>query len=287
MANNIHPQACVEPGAQLGDNVTVEAFAVVKSGVTLEDGVVIKSHAYITGDTTIGARTIVYPSASIGTAPQSISFQGEKTKILIGSDCQIREFVTINSSNGEGTSVQIGNNCLLMAYCHVAHNCTIGNHVVMANHATLAGHIILGDYVIVGGMTAVHQFVRIGRNAMVGGMSRVSHDVPPYTLGAGMPFKFGGLNLIGLKRHGFPLEVRSKLSAAFRHVYRSGLHLDDALAKIEDEIEQVPEVAYWVEFCRTSRRGLIGLQGDHEGATMLEDGTTDNGEVALSALQMS
>lgn len=259
--SKIHPTAIIEPGAILGENVTVEAYAVIKSTVTLGDNVVIKSHAYIDGNTTIGDETVIYPFASIGTKTQHLKFRGEKTFVKIGKKCEIREFVTINSSSGENTTVKVGDFCLIMAYCHIAHNCELGNHVVMSNNATLAGHVIVEDYGIVGGLTPVHQFVRIGTYAMVGGMSRVTHDIPPYTIGAGIPFKFGGLNLVGLKRHGFSLETRQALSKTFRLMYRSKLMPNEALARIEEEIEPIPQILRWLDFCRQSKRGLMGLHG--------------------------
>lgn len=258
---NIHPSAVIEPGAKVGNNVTVEAFAVIKGTVTLEDNVVIKSHVYIDGHTTIGAGTVVWPSASIGTKTQDLKFKGEKTYVIIGKNCEIREFVTINSSCNEGSVVRIGDNCLIMAYCHVAHNCEIGNRVIMANNAMLAGHVVVEDNAIIGGMTPVHQFSRIGQYAMVGGFSRITHDVPPYTIGAGSPYKLGGLNLVGLKRHGFSLEERRALAKAFRFVYRSGLRMSEALDQIESELDMGPHVQHWIDFCRNSKRGLIGFQG--------------------------
>lgn len=259
--SNVHPLAYVESGARIGKNVTIEPFAVVKGTVTLEDNVVIKSHAYIDGNTTIGEGTVIYPGASIGTKSQDLKYHGEKTFVTIGKKCEIREFVTINSSSGEGTSVKVGNNCFIMAYCHIAHNSVIGNNVVMSNNATLAGHVTIEDNAIIGGLTPIHQFVRIGTFAMVGGMSRVPHDVPPYTIGAGIPFKFGGLNIIGLKRNGFSLETRRALSQAFKLMYRSKLHPEEALRKIEEEVPPLPEVLHWIRFCKETKRGLIGLQG--------------------------
>jgi len=260
--SQIHSLAVVEPGAKIGNNVTIEPFAVVKGTVTLEDNVVIKSHAYIDGHTTIGEGTIIWPSASIGTKTQDLKFRGEKTFVIIGKNCEIREFTTINSSCQENSIVRIGDNCLIMAYCHVAHNCEIGNRVIMANNANLAGHVTVEDFAVIGGMTPVHQFSRIGAYSMVGGFSRITHDIPPYTIGAGAPYKLGGLNLVGLKRHGFPFEVRKSLTQAFRYTYRSGLHLDEALEKIESEVSDNPHVKHWVEFCRASRRGLIGSFGE-------------------------
>jgi UDP-N-acetylglucosamine acyltransferase len=270
--SNIHPQAIVEPGAQIGNNVTVEAFAVVKRTVTLGDNVTIKSHAYIDGNTQIGEGTIIWPGASIGTKTQDLKFQGETTYVVIGKRCEIREFVTINSSCQENSTVRIGDDCLIMAYCHVAHNCEIGNRVVMSNSAMLAGHVIVGDCAIIGGMTPVHQFSRIGSYAMVGGFSRVPRDIPPYTVGGGFPYKFGGVNIIGLKRNKFPLEVRIALSKAFKITYRMGLHLEDAIRQIEKEVGSHKEVQHWIDFCKTSKRGLIGLEGvTRNGAAANED----------------
>jgi UDP-N-acetylglucosamine acyltransferase len=260
--SKIHPLAVIEPGAKLGKNVTVEAYAIVKENVVLEDDVVIKSHAYIDGYTTIGAGTIVWPSASIGTKTQDLKFHGEKTYVVIGKNCEIREFVTINSSCQENSVVRIGDHCLIMAYCHVAHNCEVGNRVIMANNAMLAGHVVVEDYAIIGGMTPIHQFSRIGRYAMVGGFSRITHDVPPYTIGAGSPYKLGGLNLVGLKRNGFNLEMRQALARAFKLTYRCGLSMAQALDQIEKEVDMNPHVKHWIDFCRTSKRGLIGFHGN-------------------------
>ncbi len=268
----IHPLAIVEEGAKIGKNVIIEPFAIVKGQVVLEDNVVVKSHAYIDGHTTVGEGTIIWPSASIGTKTQDLKFRGEKTKVLIGKNCEIREFATINSSCQEGSVVSIGDNCLIMAYCHIAHNCTLGDSVIMANAAMLAGHVTIEDHAILGGMTPVHQFSRIGCYAMVGGLSRVSHDIPPYSLGAGVPYKLGGLNLVGLRRHKFPLEVRKKLSKAFKLTYRSGLRLEEAMQIIEEEVELIPEVKHWIDFCRSSKRGLIGLASkEQEEADQLEE----------------
>lgn len=262
---NIHPTAIVEPGAKIGNDVTIEPYAIIKANVVLEDRVVIKSHVYLDGHTTIGEGTVIYPSASIGTKTQDLKYKGEKTFVKIGKNCEIREFATINSSCHENTSVQIGDQSLIMAYCHIAHNCHVGKRVIMVNNASLAGHVTVDDGAIIGGFTPIHQFVRIGKYAMVGGMSRVTHDIPPFTIGAGIPFKFGGINIIGLKRNQYPLETRRALGQAFKLLYRSKLRLEDALEKIEREIEPIPEIQYFIEFCRQSKRGLMGLQGVVKG----------------------
>lgn len=270
--NAIHPTAIIAPGVVIGPGVTIEPYVVINSPhVILEEGVTLKSHVYIEGRTTIGAGTTIYPGASIGTKTQDLKFKGETTYVKIGKNCEIREFVTINSSCQEGTVVEVGDDCLIMAYCHIAHNCVVGKRVIMSNNATLAGHVIVEDCAIIGGMTPIHQFVRIGRYAMVGGMSRVTHDVPPYTIGGGIPFKFGGLNIVGLKRHGFSLDVRRELSRAFKLVYRSQLHLNEAIQQMEKTLHPFSEVLHFIQFCKETRRGLMGLQMGEEDLSLQEE----------------
>lgn len=274
MKNNtqIHPTAVIVPGVAIGSNVTIEPYAVINSpNVILEDNVVIKSHVYIDGHTTIGSGTTIYPGASIGTKTQDLKYRGEITFVKIGKNCDIRECVTINSSCQENSVVEVGDQCLIMAYCHVAHNCKVGNKVIMSNNATLAGHVTVEDCAVIGGMTPIHQFVRIGAYAMVGGMSRVTHDIPPYTIGAGIPFKFGGLNIIGLKRHGIPLEVRRELSRAYKILYRSNLHVQEALHLIEQECKPLPEIGHFIQFCKNTKRGLMCLQGAEEELPQLDE----------------
>lgn len=258
---NIHPTAIIEEGAQIGKNVVIEPYAIIKKNVVLHDHVTIKSHAYIEGHTTIGEGTTIWPSVSIGTQTQDLKFGGERTFVKIGKRCHIREFVTINSSTHKDSTVEIGDECLLMAYCHVAHNSKIGDHVIMSNCATLAGHVTIGDYAIIGGFAPIHQNVRIGDYAMVGGMSRVGHDIPPYTIGGGIPFKVGGINIVGLKRRGIPLETRNALSKAFKIFYRSDLKLTEALEKAKKECAPIQEIDNWLEFCEApSTRGIMGFQ---------------------------
>jgi len=262
---DIHPTAIVEEGAELGDGVTIEPYAMVKKNVILHDKVTIKSHAYIDGFTTIGEGSTVYPGACIGTKTQDLKFRGEKTFVKVGKNCEIREYVTINSSCQENSVVEVGDNCLIMAYCHIAHNCKVGSSVIMSNNATLAGHVTVEDYAIIGGMTPIHQFVRIGTYSMVGGLSRITHDIPPYMIGGGIPFKYGGLNIVGLKRHNFPMEVRQELAKAFRIVFRSGYKLEEALSLCESSVKSLPEVCAFIKFAKTTKRGLMGLQGITQG----------------------
>lgn len=265
--NSIHHTAVVDPNAKIGERVTIGPFCIVGPHIVLQDDVVLKSHVVLDGNTTIGARTTIYAGAVIGTKTQDKKYRGETTYVEVGTDCEIREFVTINSSCGEGSVVRVGRGCLIMAYCHIAHNCELDDLVIMANNATLAGHVTVGKGAVIGGLSAAHQYVRIGAYAMVGGMSRITHDIPPYTIGAGSPWRFGGLNLVGLKRHGFPMNTRIALSRAFKLVYRSGLSLQEALQEIESGVEKLPEVEHWVQFCRSSKRGLIGLHDDTEDAS--------------------
>lgn len=263
--SNIHPAAIIEPGAEIGDNVTIEPYAIVKGTVKIENGAIIKSHAYIDGNTVIGSGTTIWPFVSIGTKTQDLKFRGAKTYVVIGKNTEIREFTTINSSTCEGSTVRVGDRCLIMASCHIAHHCEVGNHVIMSNNSLLAGHVIVEDYAIIGGMTPVHQFTRIGCHSMVGGMSRVTQDVPPYTIGGGIPYALGGINRIGLKRRHFSFETRKALATAYRLVYRSQLPLEEAFARIEDELPPLPEILHFVDFCRNTRRGLIGMQGIYQG----------------------
>lgn len=275
MSINIHPTAIVHPDVKIGEHVTIEAYATINSPhVVLEDGVTIKSHAHIEGHTTIGAETMIYPFACIGTITQDLKYRGERTFIKIGKRCKIREYVTINSSCGEDTSVTIGDDCLIMACSHVAHNCILGNHVIMSNAVLLAGHVIVEDYVTIAGMTGVHQFVRIGAHSMIGAMSRLMLDFPPYFIGGDNPIRLGGINLVGLKRRSFPLKTRVELSKAFKILYRSDLDIDKALDRIEKELEPLPEIKHLVMFCRQSRRGLAGFKNiahDEESPNLSEN----------------
>lgn len=258
--SNIHPTAIVESGAEIGENVTIEPYAIVKGNVKIEDGVTLKSHSYIDGNTTIGSNTTIWPFVSIGTKTQDLKFKGAKTFVVIGKNTEIREFTSINSSTCDGSTVRVGDGCLIMASCHIAHHCEVGNHVIMSNNSLLAGHVVVEDYAIIGGMTPVHQFTRIGCHSMVGGMSRITLDVPPYTIGGGIPYTLGGINRIGLKRRNFSFETRRALAAAYRLLYRAGLRLEEALEKIEKEIPLLPEVLHLISFCRKTKRGLIGMQ---------------------------
>ncbi len=259
--SSIHPTAIIDKGAQIGEGVIIEPYVVIGKHVTLKDGVTVRAHAYLDGQLTVGENTVIYPSAVIGTKAQHLRFNGEQTRIEIGKNCEIREFVTINSSVGEDGYVKIGDHCFIMAYCHIAHNCELGDHVIMSNNSQLAGHVVIGNHVVMGGFVAIHQFVRVGDYAMIGGVSALGHDMPPYTLGGGIPFKIGGLNIVGLKRNKFSLKTRQNLSRAFRLLYRSKLRPSVAVERIESELDQTPEILALIQFFRSSKRGLYGLHG--------------------------
>ena len=208
----IHPTAIIDPDAYLGRNVSVGPYSTIGPHVTVGDETTIDAHVILKGPAEIGERCKIFPFASIGDIPQDLKFKGEDTKVVIGNDTIIREYVTINRGTAEGGgATMVGNSCFLMAYTHVAHDCKINNFVIMANASTLAGHIEIDDFAIIGGLVAIHQFVKIGRNAMVGGCSGVGQDVAPYCLASGPRARLYGLNLTGLKRHNFSADTIKNL----------------------------------------------------------------------------
>jgi UDP-N-acetylglucosamine acyltransferase len=252
----IHPTAVIHPGASLGSNVTVGPYSVVGPNVVLEDGCEIGPHVTIEGETRVGAESIIYQFASVGAAPQDFTYKGELTRVDIGKRVRVREYVTIHRGTAKGLGATIiGDECYLMAYCHVAHDCILGPGVIMANSAHLGGHIELGTKAILGGVVAVHQFVRVGEYALVGGVSGVSKDIPPYTLASGARAVVYGLNEVGLRRQGFSRETISTLKRAFKLAFRSGMRIVEAVETIRSELSHSPEALKFAEFLATSRRG--------------------------------
>ncbi|ADK85470.1 acyl-(acyl-carrier-protein)--UDP-N-acetylglucosa mineO-acyltransferase [Desulfarculus baarsii DSM 2075] len=253
----IHPTAIVDPSAKLGQGVEVGAYAFIGPHVEIGDGSKIQHHASVDRLTRLGAGCMVAPFAALGGDPQDLKYHGEPTTLETGDNCLFREFVTVNRGTGEGGGVtRIGNNCLLMAYAHVAHDCQIGDNVVMANCATLGGHVTLEDRCNIGGLVAVHQFTRIGTFCFVGGASGVSKDLPPYTLCEGNRAISHGLNVIGLKRAGFADEAIETLKQAYRIIFRTRTPLADALAQVRAEVPQTAEVRRMLEFIESSKRGV-------------------------------
>jgi UDP-N-acetylglucosamine acyltransferase len=253
----IHPTAIISPDCELAEGVEIGPYAVIGPDVHIGENTVIGSHVVIEAHTDIGARCRVFQFASIGVQPQDLKFRGEATRVVIGNDNTIREFVTIHRATVSDIGVTIiGDHNLIMAYSHIAHNCKLGNHVIMVNAANLAGHIHVEDYAIIGGLTGIHQFTRIGAHCIIGGASAISKDVAPYLLVSGNRARPHGLNLIGLKRRGFKEGTIRALKDAYRLIFRSSLLLRTALEKVRNEVEDCPEVRHFVEFIEQSKRGI-------------------------------
>lgn len=251
----IHPTAIIHPDAQIAPDVEIGPYAVIANRVKIGRGTKIAPYVHIEGETNIGENCQIYTGAIIGTAPQDWKYRNEKTRLAIGDGTIIREYVTINRGTATGGETKIGKRCFLMAYAHVAHNCSIGDEVIMANNATLAGHVRIEDQAVLGGLVAVHQFVRIGKLAMLGGGAMVSLDVPPFTQACGDRAKLYGLNIVGLRRHGYSRETITALKKAYRILFRSRLMFAEAIEKIENQFSD-PEVKYLVDFLKSSSRGF-------------------------------
>ena len=253
----IHPTAIIDPDVQLEEGVEIGPYAIIGSDVKIGKNTIIGPHTVIDNFTHIGEGCHIFQFCSIGAPPQDLKFGGEKTRVVIGNFNTIREFVTIHRSTTADIGVTIiGDHNLIMAYCHVAHNCKLGNRIIMSNSAELAGHVHIEDYAIVGPMTGVHQFCQIGAHCMIGGASAVVKDVPPYTLVQGNHAKLFGLNLIGLKRRNFSEKTIKALKDAYRIIFRSELLLEAALTKAQDEVEDYPEVHHFIQFIKESDRGV-------------------------------
>jgi UDP-N-acetylglucosamine acyltransferase len=253
----IHPTAIIDPRVELGQEVSVGAYTVIEGDVFVDVGTQIGPHVYIDHYTRIGKNCRISPFASIGTPPQDKKFKGEKTEVVIGDENVIREYVTINRGTPTGGGMtSLGDQNLLMAYVHVAHDCHLGNGIVMANVATLGGHVILEDYCFIGGLSAVHQFVRVGAHAYIGGKTGIVQDIPPYVIASGERAKLYGLNIIGLTRHAFSNEVIMALKKTYQIVIRSHLTIQEAIIRVEKEIPPFPEVNRFLEFIRNSQRGI-------------------------------
>lgn len=253
----IHPTAIIAPGAKLAADVSVGPYAVIGEYVCIDSGSSVGPHAVIEGRTTIGCDNQIFQFTSIGAVPQDLKFHGEKTTLVIGDRNKIREFTTLHLGTEDGGGITtVGDDNLFMAYSHVAHDCVVGNHVILANAATLAGHVEVGDFAILGGLSAVHQFTRIGSHVMASGGSMIAQDLAPYTIAQGDRAKVVGLNLIGLKRRGFSREVLSSIKQAYKLVFRSNKKLEEAIAEIEETLPSSPELDYMVDFLKKSDRGL-------------------------------
>lgn len=258
----IHPTALVDPAAELGNDVVIEAYAIVRAGVVLHDGVHIGPHAVVTGPTVMGAGSRVFPFASIGEDPQDLKYRGEVTRLEVGARNIFREGVTVNRGTvGGGGVTRIGDDNLFMAGSHVAHDSQVGSHCVFSNCAAIAGHVVVQDRSILGGFAGVHQHSRIGRCAMVGAGAMAAQDVPPFTIAQGDRARLFGLNIVGLRRAGFRSEVVHALKAAYRELFHQGMPLRIALEQVREVYADTPEVIELVEFCESSTRGVCRSTG--------------------------
>jgi UDP-N-acetylglucosamine acyltransferase len=271
----VHPTAIISDGAKLGEGVEIGPYAVIGSNVTIGRGTIIGPHAVIDGHTTIGDECKIYVGASIGLPPQDLSYKDAPTGVIMGNGCTIREYVTIHRGSKDPMTL-IGNNCFLMNYAHVAHDCKVGNNVIMANGTTLGGHVEVGDFTVFGGLVAFHQFVRIGRFNMVSGNSGTRVDLPPFAITDGRPLYVRGINIVGLRRGKIAAPVRSAIKDAYRLLYRCDLNMANACERIEQEVEQFDEIKEIVNFIRSSKRGVArGNLGNSYDLSSEEDGKAE------------
>ncbi|MCK5126336.1 MAG: acyl-ACP--UDP-N-acetylglucosamine O-acyltransferase [candidate division Zixibacteria bacterium] len=253
----IHKTAIVSSKAEIHDSVEVGPFTVIEDNVVVGEGSKIGSHVQLSSGARLGKNVQVYTGAVIGSVPQDLKFEGEDSLANVGDNTIIREYATFNRGTNESGSSDVGMNCLLMAYSHIAHDCKIGNNVILANSVNLAGHIHIDDHAIIGGIVPVHQFVHIGAHVMIGGGFRVPQDVCPYSMVGGYPLKVMGLNIIGLRRRGFSREAIGMLQKVFKRLFFSNLNTKQAVASIRDEIEKTPEVEVVLRFIENSSgRGI-------------------------------
>lgn len=253
----IHATALIDAKAEVDEGAEIGPFSVVGPEVRIAKGVKVHANVILEGKAEIGEGAQIYPFACIGMAPQDLKYRGEETGLRIGKNSVIREYVTVHrASVGGDRLTEVGDNVFLMAYTHIAHDCKIGNNVIMANAATLAGHVLVEDFAVIGGLVAVHQFTRIGSYAMVGGFSGIGQDIPPYMIASGSRAKLFGLNLVGLKRHGFSDEAIAELKKAYKILFREKHTLKQAIKKVQEELPYTEEIKHLVDFINQNKRGI-------------------------------
>jgi UDP-N-acetylglucosamine acyltransferase len=258
----VHPTALVDPKAELEEGVWVGPYCIIEGGTRIGKGTVLEAHAIIKRGTSLGERCRIWPNVILGHEPQDVKFRGEESFLRIGDDNILREMVTIHRGTGEGSQTVIGSNNLLMAYAHIGHNCIVGNNTMISNSTGLSGHVTIEDKVVIGGFVGIHQFVHIGKMGMIGGLSKVVQDVPPFCTCDGRPARVHGLNTRGLRRNGVPSEVRNQVSTAFKLLYRSGLNTSQALERIHAEIPRSETLDYFINFVERVREGRLGRQDE-------------------------
>ena len=252
----IHPTAVISEKARLGRGVCVGPYTVISDGVTIGEGTVIGAHCVIENRTTLGKRCRVFTGAVLGSIPQDLKYKSEVSYLEIGNENIIREYVTINPGTEANSKTIVGNNNMIMAYSHIAHNCVIGDGCIIANCGTLAGYVSIEDKAIVGGLVAIHQFTRVGSLSIIGGCSKVVSDIPPYSTCDGHPARVYGLNLVGLKRQGIDNKIVKQLSHAFKILFNSGLSPRSALQKLSETKYTSAEVSHLTDFIKNSKRGV-------------------------------
>lgn len=255
-SRGVHPTALIDASADLAEGVQIGPYSVVGPGVRIGARTRISSHVLIERDTTVGEDCTVAKGAVLGSDPQDLKYAGERTVLRIGDRTTIREYATLNRGTVAAGVTSVGSDCLLMTYVHVAHDCSLGDHVVLSNSVNMGGHVTLGPWASVGGGTQIHQFVRVGAHAFVGGASAVRKDIPPYVKAAGSPLQLYGLNSVGLQRRGFADEVRRELKRAYRLFFASSHNTSQALAAAREELQITPEVELFLAFFRESERGV-------------------------------
>lgn len=253
----LHHLAYIHPDAKIAQNVTVEPFAFIEANVEIGEGSWIGAHAVIKSGSRIGKNCRIFYGAVISQTPQDLKFEGEETLTIIGDNTTIREYATISKGTKDRLRTEIGKNCLVMAYAHIAHDCLIGNNCIIVNSVQVAGHVVIDDFAVIGGTAAVQQFVKIGKHVMVGGGSLVRKDIPPYIKVAREPLSYAGLNLVGLKRRGFTSEKISELQEVYRTIYLKGYNNSQALEIIENELPESNEKNEVVQFIKASKRGIM------------------------------
>jgi UDP-N-acetylglucosamine acyltransferase len=254
---SIHPTAMIAHGATIDPSCEIGPYAVVGAHVKLGPNNVVGAHAVVTGSTTLGAGNRIFPHAVIGEVPQDLKYKGEDTRLVVGDRNTFREGVTVNTGTvGGGAVTRIGNGCLLMANSHIGHDCDVGDGAIIANSVALAGHVTLEEHVHISGLAAVHQFCRIGRLSFVSGLSGVVMDVAPYTTVSGPRADLRALNVVGLQRAGMNEEQVGRVKQAYKIVFRSNLQLAEAIAQLDEELGSHPEIAHFVQFLRSSKRGV-------------------------------
>lgn len=268
MATVIHPTAIVDASAQIGIDVSIAPYTVIEGDVVIGDRCSIGPHVVIGEGTRMGSECLVFHGASVGLIPQDMKFKGEKTSLRIGDRTTIREFCTLNRGTVARGETVIGNDCLLLAYCHVGHDCVLGNHVVVSNNLAMAGHVEVGNHVTIGGVCAFHQFVRIGDYAMVGASSYVTQDVAPFALTGSDPVRIVGVNKIKMERLGFSADRIQEIKRAFRIIFRESLMQNDALVKLEDTCPGNQDIAQLVNFVKGSKRGILQMKLDRDSTEL-------------------